>query len=190
MFLPVQNKPESNGDHLNEIVEMHDLITKNLADELKVLALDIENSGWHRRGSNAPEHVSASFYTCLLPNYNSTIYHILDHAWEQYHNMKEPNFTFIEPYEIKLYVLGDKFGLHNDIRTSNDGAVERKINLIIQLSDEEEYEGGDLYIGKDKCTKKFGSGIFFPARYLHKVTEITSGERFSLIGHSWGPTTK
>jgi predicted 2-oxoglutarate/Fe(II)-dependent dioxygenase YbiX len=187
MFLPIQKKPLSSPVYRTGIVEIPNIITRDMAEELKTYALDKELSGLHRRGSKSPEICQASFYTCLVFQHNSSIYEILDPAWEKYHAVEKPNISFIEPYEIKSYVEGDGFSSHYDNLTSLDGAVERKINLVIQLSDEDEYVGGDLCIGTVPCSRKFGTGIFFPAGYLHEVTPITKGTRFSLIGHSWGP---
>ena len=187
MFLPVQNKPDSSTGDYSAIVEIPNIIDKNQADQLKKFALDAKVSGRHRRGSKTPTYVQASFYTCLVFQHNSSIYSVLDSVWEQYCINKSPNITFIEPYEIKSYVKDDCFGIHNDILISKKQDFERKINLIVQLSDSDEYEGGDLFVGTVKCSRKFGTGIFFPAKYLHSVTTVTSGERFSLVGHAWGP---
>lgn len=190
MFLPVQNKPNSSSDYLSAILEIPNLISKELAQELREFALNTEVSGLHRRGSKTPGYVRASFYTCLVFQHNSSVYDKLDSAWQEYCNLKNPNITFIEPYEIKSYVEGDSFGIHSDILIAKNEDVERKSNLIVQLSDANEYEGGDLYIGSVKCSRNFGTGIFFPAKYLHCVTEVTRGTRFSLIGHAWGPLAR
>lgn len=187
MFLPVQNKPSSTPDYFNSIIQVPNLIDENIANELKTFALNSDVSGWHRRGSKSPSYVNASFYTCLVFPHNSQIYEILDPIWKQYCDLKKPNITFLEHYEIKSYCEGDSFGLHSDILVSRDNEVERKINLILQLSDDTEYEGGDLYIGSIKCSRELGTGIFFPAKFLHSVSEVKRGNRFSLIGHAWGP---
>ena len=66
----------------------------------------------------------------------------------------------------------------------------RKLSLVIQLSHEDDYEGGELLVdagakdGKPLVScKKQGSMIFFPSYLLHKVTPVTSGHRYSLV--SW-----
>jgi predicted 2-oxoglutarate/Fe(II)-dependent dioxygenase YbiX len=190
MFLPMQNKPSSSADYEEAILEIPNIIDKELAEQLKSFSLNAEVSGRHRRGSKTPNVVQASFYTCLVFQHNSPVYKILDPVWEQFCINKNPNITFLEPYEIKSYVKDDCFGAHNDILVSKNRDVERKVNLIVQLSDGDEYEGGDLMVGAVKCSRKFGTGIFFPARYVHSVTTITNGERYSLIGHAWGPLSK
>lgn len=190
MFLPMQNKPKSSADYQEAILEIPNIIDRELAEQLKRFSLNTEVSGRHRRGSKTPGIVQASFYTCLVFEHNSNVYKVLDPIWEQFCIDKNPNITFLEPYEIKSYVKDDCFGAHNDILVSTNRDVERKVNLIVQLSDEDEYEGGDLMIGAVKCSRKFGTGIFFPAKYVHSVTTVTNGERYSLIGHAWGPINK
>lgn len=77
--------------------------------------------------------------------------------------------------------------MHNDISVSMKHNTQRTINLVVQLSDETEYEGGDLVVGNIACSRKFGTGIFFPASQMHCVTEIVRGNRLSLIAHAWSP---
>lgn len=175
--------------HSKEVIEIPNLITKELAEELKTFALNTDISGLHRRGSKTPWMVSASFYTCLVFRHNSKIYDILDPAWETYISQYSPGISYIEPYEIKSYIAGDKFGMHNDISFSKKHNTQRTINLIVQLSDESDYEGGDLIVGDFVCSRKFGTGIFFPAEQMHCVTEIVRGNRLSLIAHAWSPVS-
>lgn len=188
MYLPVKDKPSSSAGYL-DVVVVPNLITKSLADDLKNFAVNSTVSGWHRRGSKS-DYVQASFYTCLVFQHNVPIYTAVDNAWKDYMLEYKSDITFIEPYEIKAYGLGDKFGVHNDVLLSDDGNVERKVNLIIQLSDENEYDGGNLWIGNKQYPRTIGTGIFFQAKYPHSITEVTRGERFSLIAHAWGPLSK
>ena len=61
----------------------------------------------------------------------------------------------------------------------------RKLSVSIQLTDPEEYEGGELYLyDGDKGTlmdKKQGTLILFPSYVLHEVMPVTKGERNSLV---------
>jgi hypothetical protein len=189
MFLPVQNKPDILPFFEDKVVEIPNVITKDIANELINFA-NSESSGLHRRGSKNPNFCTASFYTCLVHNTQNFIYEFLDPLWERYIKEYEPLLTFIEPYEIKSYVAGDMFGNHHDYLTSKDKKLARKMNLIVQLSDSSEYDGGDLIAGTVTCSRQFGTGIFFPAYLDHSVTKITSGTRYSLIGHAWGPVAK
>jgi PKHD-type hydroxylase len=61
----------------------------------------------------------------------------------------------------------------------------RKLSISIQLTNPEEYEGGELYLyDEDKGTlmsKEQGTLIIFPSYVLHEVMPVTKGERNSLV---------
>jgi hypothetical protein len=167
----------------DEIVEIPDLISKDLAKRLISYANDKQLSGLHRRKSS---YIESGFDTCLI-SYNvelhMQLYAELDHIWDNCNN----NITKIEFHEVKIYSPGDKFDRHHDGCCNKERTEERKINIIIQLSDSDEYQGGDLYVGDKKMSRELGTGIYFPANYAHKVTELTEGNRCCLIARSWGP---
>jgi PKHD-type hydroxylase len=69
----------------------------------------------------------------------------------------------------------------------------RKLSFIIQLSDPNQYEGGEikLYTGQEITIKKQkGLIVFFPSNILHEVTPVTRGERYTLVGWVHGPSFK
>jgi PKHD-type hydroxylase len=75
-----------------------------------------------------------------------------------------------------------KYGKHVDRGMSTP---VRKLSISIQLTDPEEYEGGELnlYDG-DKETlmdKTQGTLIIFPSYVLHEVMPVTKGTRNSLV---------
>jgi len=187
--LPIKFKPDLNLDYTTSVIEVKNMISKEVGDELKRFALDAAGSGLHRRGSK-DKGCNASFDTCLVFNLDHNIYELLDPHWSSFIEKQQSNITFIEPYEIKAYRTGDKFGIHRDTHCNIDCPIDRKLNLVIQLSESSDYEGGDLKIHDQYCSREYGTGIFFPALYMHSVTEITRGTRFSLIGHAWGPIYK
>jgi PKHD-type hydroxylase len=75
-----------------------------------------------------------------------------------------------------------KYGKHVD-RAMN--IPVRKLSISIQLTNPEEYEGGELYLyDDDKGTvmdKTQGTLILFPSYILHEVMPVTKGERNSLV---------
>ena len=77
-----------------------------------------------------------------------------------------------------------KYGKHVD-RGMN--IPVRKLSISIQLTNPEEYEGGELklYDGDDKeaivMDKAQGTLIIFPSYVLHEVMPVTKGERNSLV---------
>jgi PKHD-type hydroxylase len=78
----------------------------------------------------------------------------------------------------------DKYGKHVD---RGLGIQVRKLSVSIQLTDPNEYNGGDLklYDGDYKegfvMDKTQGTLVMFPSYVLHEVTPVTKGERNSLV---------
>lgn len=61
---------------------------------------------------------------------------------------------------------------------------QRKISVTVQLSDPDEYEGGDLEfnIGKEiTAPRGKGNVVIFPSFFLHRVTPVTKGTRKSFV---------
>lgn len=87
---------------------------------------------------------------------------------------------------------GGHYDWHVDIGPGNIN--HRKISVVTQLSDPDEYEGGELQIwsgGEFKTLPKIkGSTILFPSFLLHRVTPITKGLRKSLVLWIGGSTYK
>lgn len=83
----------------------------------------------------------------------------------------------------EYYENGGHYDWHTDI--GNDFASLRKISITVQLSENEDYEGGDFEMlrGKDinKSIRKKGSAILFPSYILHRVTPVTKGTRKSFV---------
>jgi PKHD-type hydroxylase len=72
----------------------------------------------------------------------------------------------------------------------------RKLSIVLQLSEDYTYEGGDLELlnnGENlptKLNRKQGTVIAFPSYSLHRVTPVTNGIRHSLVGWITGPQFK
>jgi PKHD-type hydroxylase len=94
-------------------------------------------------------------------------------------------FGFLEGLQFTRYdAPNGKYDAHVD-KTFN--GVVRKLSLSIQLTDSNEYEGGELQIITSKeyqnAVKNQGDLILFPSYILHRVTPVTKGTRYSLV--SW-----
>jgi PKHD-type hydroxylase len=65
---------------------------------------------------------------------------------------------------------------------------------VLQLSDPDTYEGGNLLMHIDdpgqKIEKKQGKLVLFPSYVLHEVTPVTKGERYSLVAWLTGKPFK
>jgi PKHD-type hydroxylase len=88
-----------------------------------------------------------------------------------------------------------KYDWHMDTFIPGNTTFDRKITLIIQLSDPEEYEGGLLEFqdcnyfdrGYVQKLRLKGTAITFPSFIRHKVGTVTKGVRRSLIFWMEGP---
>ena len=80
------------------------------------------------------------------------------------------------------YDNGGHYNWHTDIGYETP---HRKISMSLQLSTEDEYEGGNLQfnLGQTVTTAdtNIGSLIIFPSYMLHRVTPVVSGVRRSLV---------
>lgn len=81
------------------------------------------------------------------------------------------------------------YDYHLDIGSGYESC--RKLSLSVQLSDESDYEGGELEFlvnaNKRHASKKRGTVIIFPSYILHKVNPVTRGKRCSLVTWVTGP---
>lgn len=64
----------------------------------------------------------------------------------------------------------------------------RKLSVSIQLSDEDDYDGGELeFDQKNITTKQQGTAFVFPSYKRHRVAPVTRGTRYSLVAWIAGP---
>ena len=83
------------------------------------------------------------------------------------------------------------YSWHGDI---GPNVPHRKLSIVVQLSDPEDYEGGELELSAGSYLvdgpKTKGTVIVFPSFVLHRVLPLTSGERRSLVSWVSGPRLK
>ena len=89
-----------------------------------------------------------------------------------------------EELQLIEYDEGDYYDYHMDM--GDKATAYRKLSVIIQLSDPDTYEGGDVVFNhgkEDTLPRDQGMFCVFPSYVLHKVTPVTKGKRYSLV--SW-----
>ena len=78
---------------------------------------------------------------------------------------------------------GGHYDWHMDIGP-NELSV-RKVSLTIQLSDSDEYEGGELQLLRGRMQENMPKGkgcvVVFPSYLLHRVSPVTKGKRISMV---------
>ena len=85
-------------------------------------------------------------------------------------------------------------GLANDFVNENIELV-RKLSFVLQLSDPDDYEGGNLQLLDESGKTYFaprqrGTVILFDSRTQHRVLPVRSGLRKSIVGWTVGPRWK
>lgn len=118
-----------------------------------------------------------------------------------------------ESMQYTQYGPGEFYGWHNDaglatqykpqaIGNRSDGLASdfvnenielvRKLSFVLQLSDPDDYEGGNLQLLDESgrsyiAPRQRGTVILFDSRTQHRVLKVTSGLRKSLVGWTVGP---
>lgn len=106
--------------------------------------------------------------------------------WEANRQIFDFDIDYIETFQFSEYdsFYEGHYGRHVDI--GSGGHIFRKLSFSIQLTDPDEYEGGDLLLYSQSqptyVRRDLGSMAVFPSYTLHEVTPVTKGKRYSLVG--------
>ena len=118
-----------------------------------------------------------------------------------------------ESMQYTKYDKGQFYGWHNDADLPNQykpttvgnrsdslvqdflntqGEMVRKLSFVLQLSEPDDYEGGNLQLLDEnrKCyfaPRQRGTVILFDSRTQHRVLKVTKGTRKSIVGWTVGP---
>lgn len=143
-------------------------------------------------------------------------------VWHYVERANRENFLYDirnidgESMQFTQYGVGEFYGWHNDAGISchykpvsvgnhHEGRAQdylneklelvRKLSFVVQLSDPDDYEGGNLQLlaedGKSYfAPRKRGTVIVFDSRTQHRVLKVTKGTRKSLVGWVVGPRWK
>jgi PKHD-type hydroxylase len=109
-------------------------------------------------------------------------------------NFHITNLSFIQLAEYDESYQGE-YKKHHDVFWINNDTYHRKLTCVIQLTDPDEYEGGDfemydLYQYPDREEiRTQGTAIFLPSFIPHAALPVTKGRRYSLSiwfeGNKW-----
>lgn len=108
--------------------------------------------------------------------------------------MYQFDLDFMEVLQFTEYKEGFFYSSHIDAGFESN--YSRKLSFVLQLSDPNDYEGGDLVLYDatlDKpsiACKEQGSVTLFPSYTLHEVKPVTKGVRHSLVCWVNGPRFK
>ena len=167
-----------------EIDQIHDIAAEYKLQEGSVGAGDSMNKNKSIRDSNiAFLRSDDAANNWIFQRITRSIIDINQQFW---------NFDLqrIETLQYSEYRVGQFYKQHIDMMYQSPTRAIRKLSFTIQLTDPEEYEGGDVLIktGTDSpIHKDLGTINFFPSYVLHEVTPVTKGTRHALVGWITGP---
>jgi len=95
-------------------------------------------------------------------------------------------------FQLIKYYEGGNYNWHCDYGISPKRGVVRKLSMSIQLTNPDEYEGGELQIvdysnHTINAPTDLGTVIVFDSKIPHKVWPVTFGKRIALVGWVSGP---
>jgi PKHD-type hydroxylase len=121
----------------------------------------------------------------------------------QIHKVNQENFDcilkFVENLQFTEYNENQQgfYSKHDDCgnNTGLKNFVDiRKLSFSIQLSNPDNYEGGELVFYKDNnkfsAPKTKGTIIFFQSNILHEVKPVKKGTRYALVSWVQGPNLR
>lgn len=167
-------------------------------ERIKVIGrrLGINRAKTGSSGEDCLDH-RRSFNSWIHPNeHTSWIYERLTNLIQQ-NNEKFFNFdlSMIENLQFTHY-SSEEEGCYKAHVDPNCWKLphNRKLSVVVQLSDPTEYEGGELKLHTSHnpitINKEKGMVVMFPSYTLHEVTPVTKGERYSLVAWIHGPAFK
>ncbi len=98
--------------------------------------------------------------------------------------------NYIPSIQFGEYTEGSFYGWHHDIDWTENKMYDRKLSIVVQLTDPKDYEGGEFQFKSVQSPVTFktqGSVLVFPSYLEHQVTKITEGTRYSLVCWAEGP---
>lgn len=99
-----------------------------------------------------------------------------------------PFYAAAQPKEIlsplfSRYTAGMSYGTHMDNAMMSDMRIDLALTLF--LSDPSDYDGGELVAdfstGERRVKLPAGSAVLYPATTLHRVAEVTRGQRLAAV---------
>jgi predicted 2-oxoglutarate/Fe(II)-dependent dioxygenase YbiX len=166
----------------NDLIEQKVLFSKEECDYLKTLFSDND--------------FIRSEVTSDFKNYEyskvRTSYDVLIDASKDQKNLIQDRLKLLgisaklQSFSVLRYDIGQEFKRHKDNINNVGNRFEKRFKtIVIQLSDEKEYEGGELVIfDSDKelvVSKKLGNVVSFFSHLEHQVNKIINGRRYSIV---------
>lgn len=126
--------------------------------------------------------------------------YIFDEMWKMaltanndFFNVHITRLNFLQIAEYDASYQGEYKAHHDVFWINNDPIYHRKLSCVVQLSDPNTYEGGDLELidvsarPTPEDVRAQGTAIFFPSMFMHKANPVLRGTRYSIAAWFEGP---
>jgi len=191
------NKPnfylKDRGQGLNPWARMANVFTKEdceriieLGNKLELTAGTVGSSDQNHTVNLELRSATIGWFDSSSPDYfeiYKRLSDVVERANERFWGF---DLNYLEAAQFTHYSKpGDHQDTHMD--TGYVGDHYRKLTIVVQLSDPETYTGCDLNLQLahelEPIDRDQGCVIIFPSFFLHKVTPLLTGQRYSLV--SW-----
>ncbi len=147
-------------------------MNKDLCQRIVDIAENL--SGWSRYDLQSPGGIWFHFDHLWI---QKGVCEEFDELWRFVDNVipQYPNRQ-LGSVRLNRYNAGDFTESHRD------AAQDRKYTLLIQMSDSNDYEGGDLIVKGAAVSREKGSYVLFNSQVdYHSVNPLTKGRRYSIV---------
>jgi PKHD-type hydroxylase len=114
-------------------------------------------------------------------------------ANNDFFNIHLSKLDFVQFAEYDSSYKGEYKAHHDVFWLNDDSFYHRKLTCVIQLSDPNDYEGGDLELidtstyPEQEDMRQQGTVIFFPSFFMHRANPVLKGTRYSVTAWFEGP---
>lgn len=143
--------------------------------------------GWQSAGTavrQVKNNQELKFGTQTVAEINKVINEALQHN-SDFQIIASPRR--LSNFLISRYGSGMRYGDHSDNAIlSSGGGMRSDMSMTIFLKDPNEYDGGELTLNTDLRPERYklpaGHCVIYPTYFLHRVEEVTRGERLVAVG--------
>jgi PKHD-type hydroxylase len=129
----------------------------------------------------------------MFKDFFSELWSMAIQANSDFFNVHITKLDFVQLAEYDSSYRGEYKAHHDVFWLNNDPFYHRKLSCVVQLSDPNDYEGGELEL-LDTSTfpdkqelKQQGTVIFFPSFFMHQANPVLRGTRYSIAAWFEGP---
>lgn len=170
------------------------LFTKNISDDLVDNIINLAGETQKASTFNDGDDSIRSSRVCWMNEHDwirTVLFNYADWANQnafQVNICRKADIQFTEYHASE----GGHYDWHHDVDWNKAEGFDRKLSVTVQLSDPNDYEGGDFLFDETenpepKLAKPKGTILVFPSYLKHVVTPVTKGVRKSLVAWFEGP---